>query len=359
MNQGAAKGWKSKGLRIGRICSSIKRYMAWRKSQYRTVIWFPAEGWPSTVGGAVSILIGAALGFVLGFWLWGPILMVVGAGVGVTVGRIVFPVPDGSVCSKNGPDIIDLPEYGWSESIFRSMNPDEIRFYLNNVRLAWGRDSFRWLERDVQGALDRHRELTRAITADRRTLVQGLVEVSSEHLKAWIHQSRILADLRRRWLNYEINPGLQIDFPDMSDLEVSETAQMVKAMKFASSIDDVRRLQELKWAVDKVEESLEAAEAAAGVLDAGAAVRRPIVPITITNDEDEFLQILGRLIRSGGGEAALHDYRTRSQGIFDRLDVFVAAAEACTVAGAILDLRRNGETTVARVSYPAEGPRAE
>jgi len=76
---------------------------------------------------------------------------------------------------------------------------------------------------------------------------------------------------RTRWLAYELDPALAIDYPDMSDVTRPETAAMLRAMKRADALrslgpDDDGGAGAFATAVAEAAVRLSAAERAAGRL---------------------------------------------------------------------------------------------
>lgn len=74
----------------------------------------------------------------------------------------------------------------------------------------------------------------------------------------------------QRWVSYELDPAVAIDYPDMTDLKQPETAHLVRAMRKAAVLreqadtDDDGVAPDYGSAVTDLEAAFEAAERAAG-----------------------------------------------------------------------------------------------
>ncbi|WP_299168021.1 hypothetical protein [uncultured Arthrobacter sp.] len=74
----------------------------------------------------------------------------------------------------------------------------------------------------------------------------------------------------QRWVSYELDPAVAIDYPDMTDLRQPETAQLVRAMRKAAALreqadaDDDGAAPGYESAVADLENAFQAAERAAG-----------------------------------------------------------------------------------------------
>ena len=74
----------------------------------------------------------------------------------------------------------------------------------------------------------------------------------------------------QRWVSYELDPAVAIDYPDMTDLKQPETARLVRAMRKAAVLreqadtDDDGAAPGYSAAVADLEAAFEAAEHAAG-----------------------------------------------------------------------------------------------
>ncbi len=69
-----------------------------------------------------------------------------------------------------------------------------------------------------------------------------------------------------RWQRYELDPGLTIDFPAMSDPRKPETAELIKALRSASAVKADADPDAYIPAVDRLEAALLKAETAAGAM---------------------------------------------------------------------------------------------
>lgn len=74
----------------------------------------------------------------------------------------------------------------------------------------------------------------------------------------------------QRWVSYELDPAVAIDYPDMTDLKQPKTAQLVRAMRRAALLreqvdaDDDGAGRAYEAAVGELEAAFQAAEQAAG-----------------------------------------------------------------------------------------------
>lgn len=74
----------------------------------------------------------------------------------------------------------------------------------------------------------------------------------------------------QRWVSYELDPAVAIDYPNMTDVKQPETAQLVRAMRNAAALreqadtDDDGAAPGYEVAVAELETAFEAAERAAG-----------------------------------------------------------------------------------------------
>ncbi|WP_323959993.1 hypothetical protein GC088_00610 [Arthrobacter sp. JZ12] len=74
----------------------------------------------------------------------------------------------------------------------------------------------------------------------------------------------------QRWVSYELDPAVAIDYPDMTDVRRPETARLVRAMRTAAVLreqvdgDDDGAAADYGLAVGELESAFEAAERAAG-----------------------------------------------------------------------------------------------
>lgn len=75
----------------------------------------------------------------------------------------------------------------------------------------------------------------------------------------------------QRWVSYELDPAVAIDYPDMTDLKQPETAQLVRSMRKAAALreqtsdnDDGGAVPGYEAAVHELETAFEMAERAAG-----------------------------------------------------------------------------------------------
>lgn len=174
-------------------------------------------------------------------------------------GRFAFPIPDSSIASKRGP--ADVTPRSASE--LDTMSPDDIWAYGDNMLLKYDLQNPEGL--GTAQALRRQREAVQAtanVAAVDASILKNLSVVEAgAYSAAAVRHDR----LRRRWLAYEVDPQLQIDFPAMSDTAFPTTSAMIRAMRAADTARSAGHASEYLSAVDAFGEALKAAEIAAGV----------------------------------------------------------------------------------------------
>lgn len=174
-------------------------------------------------------------------------------------GRFAFPIPDSSIASKRGP--ADVRPRSAAE--LDTMSPADIRMYENNMGLKYDLQNPDGL--GTNQALRRQREAvlkTANVAAVDVSVLKDLSVIEAEaYSAAAVRHDR----LRSRWLAYEVDPQLQIDFPAMSDTAFPATSAMIRAMRSADSARSAGRAADYLPAVDAFCEALRAAEIAAGV----------------------------------------------------------------------------------------------
>lgn len=126
---------------------------------------------------------------------------------------------------------------------------------LSGVALAAAAAGYRWTPA-VLSWQQRRRDEREAVAAD---------------AAAAVRHGAALA----RWQCYELDPGLCIDFPAMSDPRLRETAEMLRAMKAAEQLRSApsgkgRAAGSYSTAVGRLEHALAEAERAAGAVDVSA-----------------------------------------------------------------------------------------
>lgn len=178
---------------------------------------------------------------------------------GVMGGRFIFPVPNSSIASKQGPSDV----HHKSAVELDHMTPDEIRAYEYNMVLKHrlkGPDGL-----GISQALARWSEGTRAAEQAAAVAPGTLSGLSLAEAQAFSSAAVQHARVQRQWLAYEVDPQLQFDFPAMSDARVPATAAMIRAMRAAEQAKSTARAAEYRSAVAAFATALRAAEAGAGV----------------------------------------------------------------------------------------------
>ncbi|MEQ4564839.1 hypothetical protein [Paenarthrobacter sp. CAP02] len=104
----------------------------------------------------------------------------------------------------------------------------------------------------VGGTLASIRKVERIHAAEPRRRA-GFVQDTARH-----------QNLLRQWQSYELDPGRTIDFPAMSDVRITETAMLARALREAEYCK-VTAGTDYRSAVERLAEALTAAERAAGV----------------------------------------------------------------------------------------------
>lgn len=212
-----------------------------------------------TTGQAVTTsgsLVAANATYTAGMPSWTFWVVLVGGYMG---GRYAYPIPDNSIASKRGPSHV-LPQ---GDAQLDNMTPEEIRSYENNMMLAHGIKEPRGL--GTAQALNRQRQavqLTAETTGLPKTALDwmSLSDVQVYRAVAGRHDF-----FKKRWLAYEVDARLQLDYPAMSDASFPPTAAMIRAMRAADEARPSGLLREYQTAVESFREALAAAEAAAGV----------------------------------------------------------------------------------------------
>lgn len=178
---------------------------------------------------------------------------------GVVGGKYLFPVPNSSIASRQGP--ADVVPKNVSE--LDNMVPEEIRAYEHNMFLKYRLTDPKGLGTAL--ALQRQQEAARTAeeTAGLATgSLSGLSFVDAHTFSATAAKHELL---RRRWLAYEVDPKLQFDFPEMSDVAFPATAAMIEAMRKADQAKSECNTANYWSAVAAFGWALTVAEAAAGV----------------------------------------------------------------------------------------------
>lgn len=188
-----------------------------------------------------------------GWVFWGVVVS------GYLGGRFAFPIPDSSIASKRGP--VAVVPLGPAQ--LDSMTPDEIRAYENNMVLQHPNREPRSLG-TVQ-ALHRHQQAVRAAAEATGAAARSLACLSLADAAACVDIAARHEEIRGRWLAYEVDPKLQIEYPAMSDISFPPTAAMIKAMRAADQAKTSANPAEYRSAVEAFGNALAAAEAAAGV----------------------------------------------------------------------------------------------
>ncbi|MCO4239482.1 hypothetical protein NG702_19085 [Pseudarthrobacter sp. MDT3-28] len=211
------------------------------------------KGQAITTSGAVFAA-GSASSSGLPDWIFWSVLL-----GGILGGRFVFPVPDSSIASKRGP--VDVS--GRSAAELDSMTPEEIRTYENNMVLKHRLKDFKGL--GTAQALHRQSQAVQASANVASVAVETLAGLSVVDAEAYRAAAARHDGLSNRWLDYEINPHLQFDFPAMSDAAFPPTAAMIRAKHAAEQARSAGRPAEYQSSVAAFGEALTAAEVAAGV----------------------------------------------------------------------------------------------
>lgn len=176
-------------------------------------------------------------------------------------GWFVFPVPDSSIASKKGPGTVAT----CSAAELDTMTPEEIRIYENNMMLQYRLKTSEGLG-TVQ-ALYSQRQAAKEASAAASVSVETLAGLPLVGAQAFADTAARHDAVRKRWLDYEIDPQLQFDFPAMTDTAFPPTAAMIRAMHAADQARSLGIPARYEAAVALFEEKLTAAEAAAGVPD--------------------------------------------------------------------------------------------
>lgn len=174
-------------------------------------------------------------------------------------GWFVFPVPDSSIASKKGPG--EVAHRGAAE--LDRMTPEGIRIYENNMMLQHRLKTPEGLG-TVQ-ALYRQREAVKQASAAASVSVETIAALPLAVAQAFAVTAGRHDAAKRRWLDYEVDPQLQFDFPAMTDIAFPPTAAMIRAMHAADQARSLGIPARYESAVALFEEKLAAAEAAAGV----------------------------------------------------------------------------------------------
>jgi len=200
----------------------------------------------TTAGFSAAGIMGAGSGLIDH---WG--VLIVGL-FGYATGKFVFPIPDVSVASPRGPRRIEPKDFEELDA----MTPEEIRIYANNLALFHGPEAVRW-ERE---ALARQRRRVKEVAGQTGTPRRFLMGAPTSSLDAFriIHIRH--QTLKARWVQYEIDPELQMKAPAMSDLKVPATAQMIRAMKHAELATAIEDPQGYAAAVENFAQALATAE---------------------------------------------------------------------------------------------------
>ncbi len=111
--------------------------------------------------------------------------------------------------------------------------------------------------------------------ACQRRRIRTLAHVASvQSLETLAAIGRTHEILRRRWIQYELDPAANIDFPAMRDVRVPETSALIRAVQTAAQLEQTLQaavavplddgVNEYRCAVARLAQALEAAERAAG-----------------------------------------------------------------------------------------------
>jgi hypothetical protein len=174
-------------------------------------------------------------------------------------GKYLFPVPDSSVASPKGPRDVKV----LSADELDALGPQEIRAYENNMSLAFNLQDTNGL--GTREALQRqHEALTTASTVS-GTDSSRLAGLPQTDLRSFSGTAARHDLFKRRWLAYELDAQLQVDYPAMTDVACPETAAMIKAMKVADESRGRPDPQAYAAAVEAFAAAISAAERAAGV----------------------------------------------------------------------------------------------
>lgn len=183
----------------------------------------------------------------------------VASAAGFVGGKYFFPIPRSSVASRYGSREVARK----SPSDLDFMTPAEIRAYQFNVEFT--QKGVSPLELGTEDALARQSEAVRTVSLAAGADAVLIAHLSQTDVKEYGRTADRHDLLKRRWLNYKMDPRLQFDSPAMSDVFSPQTAAMIKALGAADQQRSAGNPADYKLAVDRFSQALVAAESAAGV----------------------------------------------------------------------------------------------
>lgn len=213
---------------------------------------FTAGQAATTAGTAFAGMSAASSG--LPFWMF--VGMVLGGFFG---GKYLFPVPDNSVASPRGPREVRRLSAGELDALA----PDDIRAYEDNLMLLLHLQDANGL--GTREALQRQREAVTSaahVSGTSTSTLAGLPLTEAQSFSATAARHDVL---KQRWVAYELDPQLQVDYPAMTDVAYPETAAMIKAMRRSNESRGMSNALEYRAAVEEFALAITAAERAAGV----------------------------------------------------------------------------------------------